>query len=77
MNSGRRMLAVDKNALGRSSSLFLLHCAARRFAGCAEHRGIRDTSLVFGDVHRYAIPSASTFLAVGSGNALISRSGFA
>jgi hypothetical protein len=73
MNSGRRTLAVDKNALGRSS-LFLLRCAARRFAGCAEHRGIRDTSLVFGDVHRYAIPSASTFLAVGSGNALIARS---
>jgi hypothetical protein len=76
MNSDRRALAVDKNALGRSS-LFLLRCAARRFAGCAEHRGIRDTSLVFGDVYRYAIPSASTFLAVGSGNALIARSGCA
>ena len=76
MNSSRRTLAVDKNALGRSS-LFLLHCAARRFAGCAEHKGVRDTSLVFGDVYRYAIPSASIFLAVGGSNALIARSGFA
>jgi len=75
MNSGRRTLAVDKNALGRSS--LLLYCAARRFAGCAEHRSMRDTSLVFGDMYRYAIPSASTFLAVGCGNALIARSGFA
>ena len=73
MNSSRRTLAVDKNALGRSS-LFLLRCAARRFAGCAEHRGIRDTSLAFGGVYRYAIPSASIFLVVDGGNALIARS---
>ena len=60
MNSGRGALAVDKNALERSS-LLLLHHAARRFAGGAEHRGIRGTSLVLGDVYRYAIPSASIF----------------
>ena len=76
MNSGRRVLPVDKNALGRSS-VFLLHCAARRFAGVRRAQGIRDTSLVFGDVYRYAIPSASTLLAVGGGNALIARSSFA
>ena len=64
MNSGRRALAVGKNVLGRSS-LFLLHYAARRFAGCAEHRGIRYISLVFGDVYRYAIPPSSIFPAVG------------
>jgi len=75
MSSGRGTLAMDKNALGRSS-LFLLHYAARRFAGGAEHRGIRDTSLVPGDVYRYAIPSASTILVVG-GSALIAQSGFA
>ena len=73
MNSDRGTLSVDKIALGRSS-LFLLRCAARRFVGCAEHRGIRDTSLIFGDVYRYAIPSASTFPAVDSGNVLIARS---
>lgn len=60
MNSGRGALAVDINAL-RRSSLFLLHYAARRFAGGAEHSGIRGTSLVLGNVYRYAIPSASTF----------------
>ena len=75
MNSGRGALAVGKYAFGRNS-LFLLHYAARRFAGGAEHRGIRGTSLVRG-AYRYAIPSASTFMAVGGGNALIARSGFA
>ena len=53
MNSGRGALAVNKNVLGRSS--LLLYHAARRFAGGAVHRGIRDISLVFGDVYRYAI----------------------
>jgi len=72
MNSGRGALVVDKNTLGRSS-LFLLHYAARRFAGGAEHRGIRDTSLVFGDVYRYAIPPTSIFPAVDGGNVNCSK----
>ena len=76
MNGDRGTLAVDKMRWGRSG-LFLLHYAARRFAGGAEHRGIRSTSLVLGDVYTYAIPSASTFLAVGGGNVSIARSGFA